>query len=420
MSLCQRFGFGLIDLTSRAVNPGKADDTLYFDGDYYPWDKMVDDWKDGRMERALRRDMALLPDFPWAYNDPNWTADGIALDNMNAYDWIESRIPGGHSSRLGQFVDVAYNIEYGAETSAQGATDLLGLLGFPAPGPFWIYEFSDERWKIIGGNQQISLAQADYIGSSNIRLGWSFSSLKRNHDGSVTATFNVGNKTKTVDADHIILAIPLGVMKRIKASGGFNAAFGDDARKLGLIDALGFGANNKLQLQIADRFWLGRGPWGKSSDGESYADTGYQEAWHVTAGQPGTTGIHSDYTGGDTSRLLNPSKPWSDTSDPSAAVSAYVRSAAQTFLAQVEPVFPGTTAKWTGKATLSAWHVSPFHYGAYAYWTPGYMHQFSTYEAVPIGPIHFAGEHTSSNFQGYIEGAAEEGQRAANEIIAAP
>ncbi len=47
------------------------------------------------------------------------------------------------------------------------------------------------------------------------------------------------------------------------------------------------------------------------------------------------------------------------------------------------------------------------------------MHQYSTSEGRPIGAIHFAGEHTSSNFQGYIEGGAEEGQHAANEIIAA-
>ena len=92
---------------------------------------------------------------------------------------------------------------------------------------------------------------------------------------------------------------------------------------------------------------------------------------------------------------------------------------AQRFLKQLEPVFPGMTARWTGKAQLAAWHVSPFQYGAYAYWTPGYMHRYSTYEAVPIGPVHFAGEHTSSNFQGYMEGAAEEGQRAATEIVAA-
>jgi monoamine oxidase len=61
--------------------------------------------------------------------------------------------------------------------------------------------------------------------------------------------------------------------------------------------------------------------------------------------------------------------------------------------------------------------VNPHAYGAYSFWTPGYLHDFSTYERVAIGPIHFAGEHVSQDFQGYIEGAAVEGQRAANEIV---
>ena len=33
------------------------------------------------------------------------------------------------------------------------------------------------------------------------------------------------------------------------------------------------------------------------------------------------------------------------------------------------------------------------------------------------GNIHFAGEHCSINFQGFMEGGAEEGARAAGEII---
>jgi monoamine oxidase len=34
-------------------------------------------------------------------------------------------------------------------------------------------------------------------------------------------------------------------------------------------------------------------------------------------------------------------------------------------------------------------------------------------------PVHFAGEHCSQDFQGYIEGGAAEGIRAANEVVAA-
>jgi monoamine oxidase len=416
--LCRRFGFEVIDLNSTVTNG--ATDVLHFGGGYYPWDAMVNDWKAGAVDQRVAADIKTLPFYPWAYNDPGWTEAGLALDDMTAYDWIETRIPGGHSSRLGAFIDVAYAIEYGEDTRRQGATDLLGLLGFSngqGPGAWWVYGKSDERWRVAGGNQQISLAQADYLGASNILFGWSLVALQRNADGTVTATFTVGGKSKKVTADEIVLAIPLGVMKRIKAAGGFSQAFGNDPRKLGLIDALGFGANNKLQLQIADRFWTKPGPWG-NSDGEAYSDTGFQEAWHVTGGQPGMSGIIVDYTGGDTSRLLNPSTPWSDTGSGGSA-GTFVKNAASSFLSQIEPVFPGMTAKWTGKATLSVWHVSPYQYGAYAYWTPGYMHNFSTYEGVPSGPIHFAGEHTSSNFQGYIEGGAETGQRAATEIIAA-
>jgi monoamine oxidase len=33
------------------------------------------------------------------------------------------------------------------------------------------------------------------------------------------------------------------------------------------------------------------------------------------------------------------------------------------------------------------------------------------------GNIHFAGEHCSINFQGFMEGGASEGVRAANEVL---
>jgi len=43
---------------------------------------------------------------------------------------------------------------------------------------------------------------------------------------------------------------------------------------------------------------------------------------------------------------------------------------------------------------------------------------FRGYEGTPQGNIHFAGEHCSLNFQGFMEGGSTEGIRAANEILA--
>jgi monoamine oxidase len=40
-------------------------------------------------------------------------------------------------------------------------------------------------------------------------------------------------------------------------------------------------------------------------------------------------------------------------------------------------------------------------------------------EAEPEGRCHFAGEHTSAQWQGYLNGAVESGLRAAREVIRA-
>ena len=47
------------------------------------------------------------------------TARGRQLDHMSIIDWIDGDVPGGMASRIGQFLDVAYNIEYGAESPSR-------------------------------------------------------------------------------------------------------------------------------------------------------------------------------------------------------------------------------------------------------------------------------------------------------------
>ena len=418
-ALCRRYGFSTIDLGWHSVVNNGATDTLYFNGGYYPWTVAVTDWKAAGLEQLIQTQMATLPAYPWPY-DAVWTPEALAISRMTIGQWIDRYVPGGRSSSLGRFIDVAYAIEFGEDVDRLSVLNLLGLLGFSnggGTGAWWVYGKSDERFKIVGGNQQLSLAQAAELGSANMALGWTLTGAHRQGDGRARLDFTVGASSSSVVADRVILAMPLGVMKRLKAAGGFaGSGFDTDPRKMGSIETLGFGADNKLQLQISDRFWTNGGVWG-NGNGESYADTGYQEAWPVTTGQPGTTGIINNYTGGSVSRLLNPSAPFSDTSS-SLTAAAYVTKAAKTFLGQIEPVYPGISSRWTGKAQLSVWHVNPFSWGAYAYYPPGYCERYCTVERMPARPFHFAGEHVSQDAQGYIEGGAIEGIRAANEIAA--
>ena len=88
------------------------------------------------------------------------------------------------------------------------------------------------------------------------------------------------------------------------------------------------------------------------------------------------------------------------------------------FLAQLEPVLPGATAQWNGKVALDYWKGYQWTKGSYAYWKVGQYTGFSGAEGERSFNCHFAGEHTSQDSQGYLNGAVETGERAAAEILA--
>jgi monoamine oxidase len=403
LALARRFNLATVDLLGS--EPNHSEDTYYFAGTYYP--KEVADQDFQPVHQALQRDVQAAS-YPTTYRIN--TAAGIALDNMSVYEWIESRVPGGHGSPLGQLLDVAYNIEYGAETTEQSALNIVYLLGYNAsPGNFLIFGASDERYHISGGNARVPLAIRDALvaeqGTSAFRMGWRLGSIRRNADGTYALTFSTPGGSQSVVADHVVLCMSFSVLRTLDTT---QAGF--DQLKRTAISKIGSGCNGKLQLQFSDRLWNSSGPWGLSN-GASYADTGYQSTWDVTRGQSGPAGILVDYTGGNVAGSWHPSTPYS------TAASSQVRTLANRFLSQLEPVFPGITARWNGKATLSVPMLDPNLLCSYSYWRVGQYHTFGGYEGMRQGNCHFAGEHCSQDFQGYMEGGASEGVRAGREIL---
>jgi monoamine oxidase len=110
----------------------------------------------------------------------------------------------------------------------------------------------------------------------------------------------------------------------------------------------------------------------------------------------------------------HPNTPYSN-----AASNAQVTTYAKQFLSQLETVFPGISPHWNGKAVLSTPFLDPNLGCSYSYWRVGQYTQFSGYEKAAQGNIHFAGEHCSQDFQGFMEGGAQEGARAAQEVLTA-
>jgi monoamine oxidase len=82
-------------------------------------------------------------------------------------------------------------------------------------------------------------------------------------------------------------------------------------------------------------------------------------------------------------------------------------------------VLPGLTSQWNGRATVDWWAGNPYSRGSYSYWQVGQYTRFAGIEGESEGAVHFCGEHTSVDAQGYLEGAVETGERAADEVISA-
>src|SRR5437773_2790361 len=402
LKLASRFKLATTDLLG--AEPNHSDDTYSFFGKYYTREQANADFN--AVYNAVHKD-ANAAGYPTTYKIH--TDAGIALDRLSVYDWIESRVPGGHKRPMGQLLDVAYNIEYGNVTTQQSSLNLIYLLGFSSnPGNFQIFGASDERYHIAGGNERLPEAIAAALAQGTVQLNTSLTGIVRNADGTYTLSLKSGSKTSTRIVDRVVMAIPFSVLRTILRSDAAYSAAGFDSRKQTAITQLGYGKNAKLHLQFDSRYWNTTGPWG-IGNGSTYSDTGYQNTWDVTRAQNGDTGILVDYTGGGVPLASFKG----DTTDPKV-----VAGFAKTFLGQLEPVFPGITQLWNGRATLDVPLSDPFLLGSYSYWKVGQYTLFSGYEKArqpePLtGKCHFAGEHCSQDFQGFMEGGASEGYRAA-------
>ncbi len=394
LQLAQRFSLPTVDLL--AAQPNGTTDTYWIFGADYPYSQASNDFQ--AVHNTLQGQVQATS-YPTLYN--SFTSAGQFFDQMTLYDWITRYVPGGHDSQMGALLNAAYNEEYGAETTGQSSLNLIYLLGFnPSPGNFSIYGKSDERYHIVGGNTNLPLAIANSLPSGSIHLGYRMTAIATNHDGSITVSFDNG---KTITADEVILCMSFSVLRTLN----YRRA-GFDALKQTAITQLGSGLNAKLNLQFQSRIWNSY-----ASTGSLYTDQPFQSGWDVTRGQSGVTGIFVEYPGADVSNALGQTNPYTTT-----ATNPQVTTFAQQLLTQMEPIFPGITKQWNGKAMLSTPFTDPNFLCSYSYWKPGQYTGFSGYEKVRQGNIHFAGEHCSINFQGFMEGGAAEGVRAANEILA--
>jgi monoamine oxidase len=87
-------------------------------------------------------------------------------------------------------------------------------------------------------------------------------------------------------------------------------------------------------------------------------------------------------------------------------------------LADAAKIHPAVVEHFEQGATV-CWDENRWARGAYAWFKPGEMFSLRPHVAPPEGRVHFAGEHASAS-PGWMQGALEAGNRAAQEVNDAP
>jgi monoamine oxidase len=376
----------MLDNVIAAEKPGTGD-VFRFNNSHYPVERAVADF--GAVYPKLKRDLAEAG-YPTLHN--HHKPRGVELDQISIADWLDQNVPGGLDSNLGRLLDVAYNTEFGADTGDQTSLNLLYLLGYSGGGRLRLFGASNEKFRVQGGNDQVTERLARELDGQVIRNS-ELVEIKRQDDGAYRLSFDRDGGTTEVRAPQVVLAIPFAVMRE---SVEYSDA-GFDPVKAMAIEQQGMGTNSKLNVQFKTRSWHA-----DDANGSTYSDDGYQSTWEASRAQAGRAGILVDYTGGSVGRAFG-------------GASADER--ARRFVDELLPTLPGVK-DYNGRAVLDYWTGRPLTRGSYSYYRVGQMTAFAGVEGKPSGNCHFAGEQTSYTFQGYMEGAVKSGERAAAEIVA--
>jgi monoamine oxidase len=409
LDLIERFKLETIDLGGAI--PEQAQTLMYFFNRYYDAKEV---W--GGLEPVYPILQRQLQETGFPTTHSRYTETGYRLDHLSAYDWIEQYMEGGHETPQGRLLDSACRGYLGLETRLQSSLNLVYTFGT------WFSEDEEDvedddqsvsvgpmqgSVRIAGGNQGLPLAIANSLPEDCVQLNHRLVAIKRESDGTITLSFTTSMGPLEVTCEHVILTLPFSTLRDVDyAQAGF------DSLKQTAITELGYGTISKLFLQFDTRYWYQDGPWPRANNGFYITDLDMQTLWDGTIGQTGSHGLLVNYTSGERGAFYAPHAAYASTNE-SEAIQQY----AQDCLQQLECVFPGISTHYTGRAALSYPTGDPNLLGSYACWRVGQYTLFGGYEGVRQGPIHFAGEHCSIKWQGFMEGAAIEGARAAREVL---
>lgn len=381
LNLAKELGLQVADL--QIADQGLLRQTYYFQGRKVSESEMIQYFIP--LAQKIEADVAALGDEEINFRSQNQTA--INLDKTSIAQYLDQA---QINPILKDLLEVAYTIEYGREAEEQSCFNLLFLLG-TGTDKLELFGESDERFQIIGGNDQVPQRLAQQLANS-IETGTVLEAISTLPDGRYRVNLRSGSRSFERTYERILLTLPFSTLRSVT----LNVKLPKVKQKA--IAELGYGTNSKLITAYQQKIW--RTQYGSTA--EVFTDLGFQNSWEATRYLNNAKGIFTNFTGGQKGLSIGNGSP---------------ESQAQILLPQLEQVFPGISRLRQGNAIRAYWSGEQFSRGSYSCYLVGQWTGIAGAERITVGNLFFAGEHCSLEFQGYMEGGCRTGEAAAIKIL---
>ena len=265
---------------------------------------------------------------------------------------------------------------------ALDSQSMLALLGVIKGGGLEAYWTDSESYRIVGGNQQLAHALAATLHPDAVRLSCAVRRIEPAGDG-----VRVLAADRWHSAARVVVAVPPSVWAELQ----INPA----------LIPRGLGGGNTPQMGNAVKSLLAAPRAAYDRAGSSaVTDELFSATWESM--RAGEFGLMVGFTGGPRAVALHAMEP--------------PRRRARV-TEGFDRVWPGLGGK-AERLTVMDWPGDPLVRGSYTFPAPGQLTRFGAALRDTDGPISFAGEHCSTAFTGYMEGALESGVRVGTRLAA--
>ena len=373
LAYAERFGLELIDITIESDDPKYP---VVYDGrrlDPADGDAIYESL--AAFEEAAAKASEDVPDWRRPWDAP----DAANLDATSVGQFLDDL---GLDAQGREFAEV---LESSNNTRPTAQQSLLGALTAVRAGGGEDYFTLSEVYRCRGGNHQMTEALGREISDRRIRLGTAVHSI----EWSIDRVRVVDSKGATHEADHAVLAVPPTVWDRIR----FDPELPTSLRPT-------TGPAVKVLAPVDGPYWseTGWSQYGLSNGAIAMTwDGTYRQSDSGPAGLIGFSGANA------AEELLG--------------VPADERQAF--FARQFEEFFPGYGEHRVADAAFVRWPEDQWTRTGYSCPAPGTVTTVSPQIHDGLSRLHFAGEHASPGFFGYMEGALESGARLARRLAEA-